>query len=115
MKNFFKFLGIIALVAVIGFSMAGCKEEDNDGGGSSFDGTWKNDTDQSDTITINNPNWTRTKGDVQSGTLNYESAESPDKPNIRNSGGDNIGTAQIVDGKLHWYIYSQGTEVIFSK
>lgn len=30
MKNKFKFLGIIALVAVIGFSMAGCKEEEPD-------------------------------------------------------------------------------------
>ena len=34
MKNLFKFLGIIALVAVIGFSMAGCKTEDEgDGNG----------------------------------------------------------------------------------
>jgi len=32
MKNKFKFLAIIAMVAVIGFSMAGC-DEDNGGGG----------------------------------------------------------------------------------
>jgi len=31
MKNVFKLFGIIALVAVIGFSMAGCKEEEDDG------------------------------------------------------------------------------------
>ena len=30
MKNFFKFLGIIALVAIIGFSMAGCKTEEEE-------------------------------------------------------------------------------------
>ena len=42
MKNVLKFLGIIALVAVIGFSMAGCPADDNSGGdgggGGSFGG-----------------------------------------------------------------------------
>jgi len=33
MKNFFKFLGIVTLVATIGFSMAGCKSGDDDSGG----------------------------------------------------------------------------------
>jgi hypothetical protein len=33
MKNFAKFLGIIALVAVIGFSMTACEEEEEDNGG----------------------------------------------------------------------------------
>jgi hypothetical protein len=35
MKNFFKFLGIISLVLVIGFSMAACKDDDggDDNGG----------------------------------------------------------------------------------
>jgi hypothetical protein len=37
MKNTFKLLGIIALLAVIGFSMAACGGDD---GGPSFDGTW---------------------------------------------------------------------------
>jgi hypothetical protein len=52
MKNFFKFLGIIALVAVIGFSMAGCKtddEESGDGGGggsSDFTGTWEGTSEE---------------------------------------------------------------------
>ena len=35
MKNFFKFLGIIALVAVIGFSFTACGEEEDDTGGGS--------------------------------------------------------------------------------
>ena len=35
MKNFAKFLGIIALVAVIGFSMTACGGDDNGGGGGS--------------------------------------------------------------------------------
>jgi hypothetical protein len=33
MKNVFKFLGIIALVVVIGFSMTACGGDDDDGGG----------------------------------------------------------------------------------
>ena len=33
MKNFAKFLGIIALVAVIGFSMTACADDDDDNGG----------------------------------------------------------------------------------
>jgi hypothetical protein len=44
MKNVFKVLGIIALVAVIGFSMVSCKSDDDDGGGgnsSNWVGTWK--------------------------------------------------------------------------
>jgi hypothetical protein len=41
MKNLFKLFGIIALVAIIGFSMAACDEDDDsDGGSSSFVGTW---------------------------------------------------------------------------
>jgi hypothetical protein len=37
MKNFFKFLGIIALVAVTGFSFTACKSGDGDGGSSGRD------------------------------------------------------------------------------
>jgi hypothetical protein len=51
MKNLFKLLGIIAIVAVIGFSMAACPEEqENNGNGtgsgdidSSLYGTWRNE------------------------------------------------------------------------
>jgi hypothetical protein len=43
MKNVFKVLGIIAIVAVIGFSMAACGSDDDNGGGKdALDGTsWK--------------------------------------------------------------------------
>jgi len=42
MKNLFKLLGPIALVAVIGFSFAACKNDDDGGGGASstLNGTW---------------------------------------------------------------------------
>ena len=40
MKNFFKFLGIVSLALVIGFSMAGCKDADDgdDNGGNNNNG-----------------------------------------------------------------------------
>jgi len=38
MKNLFKIFGLIALIAVIGFAMAGCKNDD-DGSGSGGGGT----------------------------------------------------------------------------
>jgi hypothetical protein len=42
MKNFFKLFGVIALVAVIGFSMAACKGDDDeeDGGGGDTSGNF---------------------------------------------------------------------------
>jgi hypothetical protein len=39
MKNFFKFLGIISLILVIGFSMAGCKPDDDESEDTNGDGT----------------------------------------------------------------------------
>jgi len=42
MKNTFKVLGIIALLAIIGVSMAACGGGDDDGGGSKFEGRWLN-------------------------------------------------------------------------
>jgi len=108
--------GFIALAVIIGFSFAACGGDDDNGGnsGSPFDGTWVNDADATDTITINNPNWTRTKGSDKSGILHYDSAPSPDTPNIRDTSGSNIGEAKIVGGKLHWDIGWSGA-VIFSK
>jgi len=43
MKNFVKVWGIIALVAVIGFSMAACGGDDDDGG-PDLNGVWKGKT-----------------------------------------------------------------------
>jgi len=41
MKNTLKVLGIIAMVALIGFSMVSCSDDDAGGGGKSPDGTWE--------------------------------------------------------------------------
>jgi len=40
MKNTFKVLGIIALLAIIGFSMAACDNGSTSSGKPSFEGTW---------------------------------------------------------------------------
>jgi hypothetical protein len=37
MKNFYKFFGVIAIVAVIGFSVIGCSDEDDDGNNNEYD------------------------------------------------------------------------------
>jgi len=45
MKNTIKLLGIIALLAIIGFSMVACSDDSSK---SPFEGTWKNEFDDSD-------------------------------------------------------------------
>jgi hypothetical protein len=106
MKNFLKLFGVIALAAVIGLAM-GCKTDDDDG--SNFNGTWKNESDAADIINIESPNWTRTKGNVQAGTLDFANAPSSAEPNILDGTGGNIGWAKINGGKLEWGISGSGT------
>jgi len=40
MRNFFKLFGVIALLAVMGFSMVACDDGNGGGGGNPFIGTW---------------------------------------------------------------------------
>jgi len=104
MKNLFKthiapIVGIIALVAVVGFSMAACAEDEDVG--SEFNGVWASRTDATDIITISNSSWVRTKGTHTAGTLDFFSSPSY-APNIRYDG-TKIGQAQLEDGVLYWY------------
>jgi hypothetical protein len=46
MKNTFKMFGIIALIAVIGFSMVGCPEGNNDSHTHSYGSTWSSNSTQ---------------------------------------------------------------------
>ena len=80
MKNFFKLFGIIALVAVIGFSMAACGEDDGgkDGRKDVLDGTmWQATVYNEDseasimTITFNSPNFTLALNNVPQTTGTY--------------------------------------------
>jgi len=50
MKNATKLFGIIALIGIIGFTMAAC--DDKDSGGSPFDGTWNGRTSEDEQIRI---------------------------------------------------------------
>ena len=61
MKNLFKLFGIIALTAVIGFTM-GCKADDDDGnnnsGGGGLSGTWRGNVGGlTATVTITSTGW----------------------------------------------------------
>ena len=46
MKNTIKFLGIIALVAIVGFSMAACKDDDDGVKAPPIVGSWGNNSQQ---------------------------------------------------------------------
>ena len=77
MKNLFKFLGIIALAAVIGFAL-GCQTDDNGGGGGGggnpFVGTWRSPEGGGYYVLVFTEfNWTITSpgGNVESGFYNY--------------------------------------------
>ena len=58
MKNKFKFMGIIAMVAVIMFGMAAC-DDGGGGNGSQLVGTWTKDSDQTYFFVIE-PQWQNT-------------------------------------------------------
>jgi len=86
MKNTIKVFGIIALVAIIGFLMIACKEEEED---NPFIGTWK---DANLTVTCTANTWTATNsGQAWSGpyTPNGNSAD------FTETNGNNFGHATI--------------------
>ena len=58
MKKTIKFLGIVALVAAIGFGFAACSEEEDN----PFVGTWRN-TSEGITLVCTDTNWTWTADD----------------------------------------------------
>jgi hypothetical protein len=74
MKNIIKLFGIIALVTVIGFSMAGCKNDDDDSGAygktdSSLNGTWKGADNSEGTLTIDGDSWKGEPTSSQAGNI----------------------------------------------
>jgi len=62
MKSKLKFIGMVAMVALIGFSMTGCPSTSNSGGGFvDITGTWRgNIAGMNATITVTATNWTMT-------------------------------------------------------
>jgi uncharacterized lipoprotein YehR (DUF1307 family) len=104
MKNFAKLLGIAVIVAVIGFSMTGCPEEEKD----ELDGTtWEYSVSQGGvsgayTITFNSPNFTMTvtvagvSQTAQKGTYSV----SGDTVTLTPEGGGTAATGKISGNKL---------------
>jgi len=85
MKNFIKLFGnlnrdrrsivpllIIALVTVIGFSMAGCKHDGGGGNDGSLNGTWNNSSGLM-SFTVSGSNYTLRVGGIneEKGTISY--------------------------------------------
>ena len=99
MKNLNKFIGIIALLAVIGFSMAACDNGTTDnGGGNPFVGTWNGSDGDGDAIRLvvtsstwtvswpGNPEW-----GTESGTYTY----SGNTATLSMAGEGVVGTATV--------------------
>ena len=74
MKNVFKVFGIIALLAVIGFSTSAC--DNGGGGGSGLVGKWEDNTTHGVTITFTTTRYELKGGDtvVYSGTYEFNSS-----------------------------------------
>jgi len=94
MKNYVKWLGIIAIVVVIGFSITACQTDDNDGGGnngggSAFIGAKLELSGQVYTMIFNNINNTITYPEYKGNLIISD---------------DNGGTATITNGKISYTI-----------
>ena len=89
MKNFLKLLGIIAFVAVIGFSMVGCENDDDGGGGGSnpFIGTWKSSNGYVMVFAASTFTITSASGSVESGSYTW----SGNSASMTVSSGANFG------------------------
>jgi len=124
MKNVFKVLGIIALVAVIGFSMVSCKDDDSGGGGGgnsiNWVGTWK--MTESSNGNIPNPvpyftlnadkSWTLNPGSNTSGTYWYDDPN----PSLIGKPGIVLAIDENQNGSGIYLLYEiiSGTEVKIS-
>jgi hypothetical protein len=99
MKNFIKRFGIIALVALIGFSMAACDNgsSDNGGGGNGgLSGTWKgNVAGLTATVKITSSGWTLSApGFSDSGTYIIDGITARLRSTVYNL---ETGTAVLLD------------------
>jgi len=94
MKNFVKWLGIIAIVVVIGFSITACQTDDNDGGGNNGGGS----------AVIGAK--LELSGQVYTSTFNQTnySVTFPEYKGNLTIGDNNGGNATITGGKLSYTI-----------
>jgi len=103
MKNLFKLLGIIALVAVIGFSMAACSDDDGGGEDSNpFIGTWRSSNGYVMVFAASTFTITSASGSVESGSYTW----SGNSATMTVSSGANFGQTFNVT-------ISGGTTIVF--
>lgn len=92
MKNFYKFMGIITIVAVIGFTLAGCGNNDDPsspGGGNNNSGG--NNSGGNDNSGGNNSGGTNSGGNNSGGTNSGGTNSGGNNSGGTNSGGNNSG------------------------
>jgi predicted small secreted protein len=95
MKNVLKAFGIIAIVAVIGFSMAACSNDDGGGGSDGsqyFFGTWKGD---GLTVTCEYTIWSAVYPGQGSWSGTYKTTNNGKTANFTETNGNNFGTANV--------------------
>ncbi|GHV38606.1 hypothetical protein AGMMS49546_09300 [Spirochaetia bacterium] len=104
MKNFFKLFGLIAIVAMIGMGLAGCKTEAENGGGGGIPadllGLWSGTYDGSTTTTaeFKSDNTLVTKLGASAGTTYKVNGVSDGTVSIQSSG------ANTTDGTFRYAI-----------
>ena len=96
MKNLAKLVGIIAMVALIGFTMAACNNDPDDGGKDALDGTtWRgSSTYEGNTtttvLTFNSPNFTWSV---------YDGEESMHTPGTYSISGSTVTITMTMEGE----------------
>ena len=121
MKNTIKVFGIIALVAVIGFSMAACKDDDNGGGGGGGGGGVQNDPgDLAGTwtgniggynaiVTISGSGWIMTASNANFYDSGYF-IRNGNTATLYLSSGTNNGTATIINSTTVRVVLNSNTK-----
>ena len=106
MKNTIKLLGIIALVAAIGFGFTACGGDDDDGD-NPFVGTWKN-TSEGITLVCTSTNWTWTAdGDTFTGTYTRKGNDASFMVS-----GVGVGTATVNGNRMTGTVQGYGAFIV---
>jgi hypothetical protein len=121
MKNFIKLYGIIALTAVIGFSMAGCKNDDDDGsggGGVDWVGKWVNVADSTDYLILN-ADKTWTNGTTTGKKWDYKEEDllipAPVLSLVHDDGTDRLAIKVIDSKTVEATVVGLGTKITYKK
>jgi hypothetical protein len=105
MKNTVKFLGIIAFVAIIGFSFIACSGDSGGGPDSALNGTWINSANRSVKIALNNGNLSLYEDSIESARGTYSTSGNRITLNITQINGAMFGREASMYGisTSKWY------------